>query len=154
MYGYTTVHIAEALSEDAHIFAYDLWEKGNNRSKIANMEVAEKNIKKHGVADRVTLGTMDFYEWLKKPSDFNLLHLDIGNTGEVIRKTAKSLRAQIESGSVILFEGGTEERDNVSWIKEYGHEPMFPLKESIGYEIVDSRFPGLSIMTKETLKNV
>jgi len=52
-----------------------------------------------------------------------------------------------------MFEGGTEERDQVGWMIKYDKEPMFPLKDIIGYEIVDSNFPSLSIITKETLKH-
>ena len=79
--------------------------------------------------------------------DFDLMHIDISNNGDVIKKihTRLSQNKSIKTGP-IFFEGGTQERDKVEWMIEYDKREMYPLKDELSYDIVDSRFPGLSVL--------
>ena len=63
-------------------------------------------------------------------------------------RSEKSLVQKIDGPKTgpIFFEGGTQERDKVEWMIEYDKREMYPLKDELSYDIVDSRFPGLSVL--------
>ena len=46
------------------------------------------------------------------------------------------------------IEGGSVERDNIEWMREFNKRPINPLQEQFGFEILDERFPSISIMKK------
>ena len=87
---------------------------------------------------------MDFYQWLLNPEPFDLMHLDISNTGDTILKTYNSL----PEGSIVMFEGGSDERDNIEWMKKYNATPINSIKNIINYQVIDNNFPSLSIFKK------
>ena len=60
------------------------------------------------------------------------LYFDINNTAEKIEILYEAVKNQIESGSVIFFEGGSKERDL------HGHNGggMYDIKEEVGYKIL------------------
>jgi len=103
------------------------------------------NASDHGVVQYITVKMMGLEDWLKTPEEFDLMHLDVSNTGDIIELVYKTV-AEWKNTGPILFEGGTEERDKVDWMIKYDKTPIFPLKDEIGYEILDDRFPGLSII--------
>lgn len=146
--GYSTIAMALAMKENSipgHIHAYDLWDKYTFNS--ANKESTQKNIEQFGVSEFVTLGDCDFVEWLSGPHAWDILHLDISNDGDKLLTAYETLKGyHANSGRLILFEGGTEERDEVAWMKKYNRRKMHPLKElgKVPYSIVCSEFPGLS----------
>ena len=47
-----------------------------------------------------------------------------------------------------MFEGGSEERDNVEWMIKYNATPINSIKEQTNYQLLDSNFPSLSIIKK------
>lgn len=150
-HGYSTVHMAKALQElnSGSIVSYDLWDKYPYRH--TSMAAAQENVDRFGVSDIVELKEGDFYEWIKDPEEFDLLYVDISNTADVIELTYNTFKERIDSGeAVVVFEGGTKERDQVEWMTKYNKRPMYPLRETIGYEIVNQEWPGLSLITAET----
>jgi predicted O-methyltransferase YrrM len=146
--GYSTIAMAQAVKdlEKGSVVGYDLFEDYPYRH--STLKKTQKNIKKHGVDDVVTLKRQDFYEWIEEPEEFNLLHLDISNDGEIVELAHRKLKRSIDSGAVFLFEGGTKERDQVEWMVKYNKPPMRPLKSKLKYKVLDKRFPGISIITK------
>lgn len=150
--GYSTLHFARALrdieelgGERGHIVGYDLWEKYPYRH--TNMMVARQHLKAYGVSEFVTLGYMDFFDWIKQPShDFDLLHLDISNNGDIIELAFNALKDQVKAGAIIVFEGGSEERDQCDWMINFKKRPINPLQTQLGFEIINPHFPSLSIL--------
>jgi len=137
LYGYSTVCLAQAVRDNGigHIYALDLFEDYQYRHSIKN--IVEHNLQYYDLTQYVTLIKKDFKDWLAEEEDFDLLHLDVSNTGDVIN----SLYEKYPKESVI-FEGGTVERDNVKWMIEYN---ATPIKHSITpYKIINNNFPGLS----------
>ncbi|MHC4757681.1 MAG: class I SAM-dependent methyltransferase [Planctomycetota bacterium] len=148
-HGYSTVHMAKALQKlgSGKIVSYDLWDKYPYRH--ASMEEAQKNVERFGVSDFVELKEGDFFEWIKSPDEFNLLYIDVSNTADVIELAYNTFKKRIESGeAVIMFEGGIKERDQVEWMVKYKKRPICPLKEKIGYEIINEQWPGLSLIAR------
>lgn len=133
--GYSAVAMAMALHElgEGKIICYDLWDK--YQFKHTTRESTQKTIDDLGLTDFVELREGDFYSW--EPEDFDLAHLDISNNGDTIKDAKERL-----IGGIVLFEGGSEERDNVEWMIKYD-KPRIS-KCGIDYKVIDSDFPSLS----------
>jgi len=152
LHAYSSIHMAQGLQQNlnrGHIIACDLW--GKYDYNHTTMDVAQKNIDDARLSHYVTFWQADYYQWLENPCKFNLLHLDLSNDGDIIEQTLTKLAPQIDAGAVIIFEGGSKERDNVDWMKKYNKRPINPLQKKFGFEILDERFPSISIATKSCL---
>jgi len=144
LYGYSTVAIALALKElgEGKLHCYDLWE--DYQYKHSSIQQTIDNVNKYGVEDYVVFTKKDYNEWLLNPEEFDLMHLDISNTGDTILRTYNAL----EENKTVVFEGGSEERDKVEWMIKYKARPINSVKDIVNYEILNSNFPSLSIFTK------
>lgn len=125
--GYSTVAIAKGLKENfekgggrGHLSAHDLFEE--YRYRHAALDAARANIEAAGVQDFVTLYQQNAIEVADDYSDgsVHLLHVDLSNTGETVRWVMEAWDQKMVQGGIILFEGGTDERDQVEWMKKYG----------------------------------
>lgn len=145
--GYSTIAMGHALKAlgRGHIIACDLWHHYDHNH--TTMDIAQRNVDDAGLTDYVTLWQANYYEWLANPCKFDLLHVDISNDGDVIEKTLIKLAPQIKSGVKVVFEGGSAERDQVEWMTKFNKRPINPLQEKFGFEILDERFPSISVAT-------
>ena len=152
--GYSAIAIAMALRDNGygHLYAYDLWEKYPHKHEDQN--TCRDNLRKYGLENYVTLDQIDFWEWLKEPEEFDLLHLDISNTGYIISSVAEALHTHVDKGATILFEGGSDDRDKVDWMIKFDKQPIFPLKDVIGYKILSEKYPSISIIEKQVHERV
>ncbi len=148
LHGYSTVHMAQGLRQlgDGHLFGYDLWEKYPYR--CTTLDMTQANLRRFGVVSFVTLAQADFFKWLDDPEPFDMLHVDISNDGDIIEHMLTKLEPQINNGAIVVFEGGSVERDRHSWMIDYNKRPIHPLQEKFGFEILDKRFPSISLMKK------
>lgn len=144
--GYSTIVMAMALDEigEGHIYANDLFE--NYEFKHSTMPDVQGNIDRYGLSEYVTLGKKNFDEWLASPQDFDLLHVDVSNKGDTIERLYESVKDQVERGAIVIFEGGSEERDNVDWMIKYNCKKLRDAK--VPFRVIDGRFPSLSMITK------
>jgi len=144
LYGYSTVSIALALKQlgRGKIYCYDLWE--SYEYKHTTLEETKRNLENHDLSEYVEFKHQDYYEWLREPEPFDLLHLDISNTGDTIAKTYEA----VPNGSTVIFEGGSKQRDDVEWMKTYKYTPINSVKEKVGYKVLNSNWPSISIFTK------
>lgn len=68
-----------------------------------------------------------------------LTFIDISNDADKLSTLIKKIE------SPILFEGGTFERDNISWMHDYAKVPINSLRGTgLDYSVVCEEFPGLS----------
>ncbi len=127
--GYSSICMGQALRDldQGHIFAYDNWSENS-------YDTAMKNISHFRLTDRISLGAKEFYSWLGSEDDFDLLHVDVNNTGHTIK-----LLAEHFSGKHVIFEGGIPDRDRVPWMYD-----RYPIAGSAPYEVLYDKFPGLS----------
>jgi predicted O-methyltransferase YrrM len=144
LYGYSTVAIGLALKQlgRGHLVCYDLWE--DYKYKHSTIQQTISNVARYEVQDYVTFTKMDFNDWVNNPEPFDLMHLDISNTGDTILKAYNAL----PEGSIVIFEGGSEERDNVEWMVKYKATPINSIKDEVNYKVVNPQFPSLSIFKK------
>ena len=116
--GYSSVCLAMAAKQTGgHVYAYDIFEDYpyNNSKK----EIVFKNLKKYDVLDVVTVKKLSIDEWIKLDQYFDLLHVDISNTGETIEKLHSAFCKYVPNKRRILFEGGSLERDTCEWMVKY-----------------------------------
>ena len=144
LYGYSTVAMAMALDElgEGHITGYDLFE--HYAFKHSTMEQTQANIDRYGVSNYVTLVRGDFESWLKNPEPFDMLHVDISNKGDTIERLHEAVKDQLARGALVVFEGGSPERDRVAWMEKYQQKKIGD--SGVHYEILNPAFPSLSRM--------
>jgi Methyltransferase domain len=150
--GYSAVCMAMALkdlNEGGKVYCYDLWEKFEYTHTSFDSTIKHiSNLNIEGLSDYLVFEYKDLFEWIKEPEPFDLLHIDIGNTGDIIESTFNSVADQIKAGSSLIFEGGSAERDEVHWMKKYNKTPICSLKEKgIHYLTLNHYFPSLSIIS-------
>ncbi|MDO8604212.1 MAG: class I SAM-dependent methyltransferase [bacterium] len=145
LYGYSTVAMAMALDEigDGHIYANDLFE--DYAFKHSTTQEVQENINRYGLEKYVTLGKKNFDEWLKQPEDFDFLHVDVSNKGDTVERLYDAVKNQVARGAIVVFEGGSDERDNVEWMIRYNSKKI--RSTNIPFEVIDPRFPSLSQIT-------
>ena len=155
--GYSLVNIGEALkfNGDGILLAYDLWDfydyKHGDYNKVANI-ILENNIEEY-----VNLYKGDAFEVYKIFSNksINLLHMDISNHGEILINTLEKWGPKISDDGIIVFEGGSIDRDNVEWMKKYNFRPITDVlyNESIVYDnwnfYVLEPFPSITLFCRK-----
>jgi predicted O-methyltransferase YrrM len=144
--GYSTIAMAMALDEigEGHIYANDLFE--DYKFKHSTISETQANINNYGLDQYITLSKKNFDEWLKQPEDFDLLHIDISNKGDTIERLYEAVKDQINDGSIVVFEGGSKERDNVEWMIKYNCKKIS--NSQVPFIVVNNKFPSLSIIKK------
>lgn len=128
--GGTAITMALALKElqerENHqgiIFTYDTFEvqsKGEIGSN-PNFQYAYNNINSYTptVRDFIRIDRGDFFEFNKDINkQYDLLYFDIDNDGEKLLEMYENNKVNIEKGAIVIFEGGSEVRDNVPWMLE------------------------------------
>lgn len=133
--GYSTIAMALALKRlgEGKIIGYDLWEK--YPYKHTTKEKTLENLKRYGVDDIVELREMDFKDFYGQECD--MAHIDISNTGDIIDQLPKKF-----GKAIVLFEGGTYERDNVEWVKKYNKRKIRDSK--VPFNVINPDFPSIS----------
>jgi predicted O-methyltransferase YrrM len=135
-HGGTAITIGLALKElyetENHIgkvFTYDTFDfqsKGEIGSN-PNYQFALENINGYNpsVKDFIEVNQGDFFEFNKDPNkQYDLLYFDIDNDGDKLLEMYENNISNIEQGSIVIFEGGSEVRDNVPWMIEKNKTKM------------------------------
>ena len=160
--GYSTIAIASGLKKNfekggglGHLHSHDLFESYEFRN--SPKERTQKNIDDAGLGEFVTLYQANAFQVCDDYQDgsVHLLHIDISNTGDIVRTMMERWDKKMVQGGIILFEGGTEERDNVEWMLKYKKTPIKPEIEN--NEIIKEKyvfgtymkFPGLTHLLKK-----
>jgi predicted O-methyltransferase YrrM len=159
--GYSTLHLAKFLpfnkkhyDIDAHLDAYDLFE--DYPYKHGNMQEVQSLLNEYNLQEFVTLYKADAFEVHTKYADnsVHLLHVDLSNTGDILKRIMQNWHQKMMRNGIILFEGGSTERDDVAWMKKYN---MPSIKHEIETnEIINNhyiysiyeKFPSLTMLMK------
>jgi len=130
-------------SNETTIDAYDIFEDFNGNG--SKREIIEKFIK----YSNVSINYGNFYELSFFEKSIDLLHIDIANDGDVYEYVFKNYIKYMTTDGIILLEGGSNERDNISWMEKYNKTKIHPVLEKYKskYEIVTlDKFPSLTIV--------
>ncbi len=149
--GYSAYHIARGLAANKYgtLDCYDLWEKYPYNS--AKQSETENNLQEFsGVItfnrQDVMVGVVDKYE------SVDMLHIDISHDAEALEEILPQWIHK--TNQLIIIEGGSQERDNVEWMKKYNKAPIAPwLKKfcaanHLEYTTIEP-FPSLTLIKKE-----
>ena len=81
-------------------------------------------------------------------SSIDILHIDIANNGAVYEFAFEHYWPKVRG--VMILEGGSEERDHVSWMSKYDKPKIRPViyrYQSIGYKIkIFEKYPSLTLV--------
>lgn len=125
--GYSTYNIAHAVRFNRQkkgivcpFFAYDIWEDYDY--KHGDFQEVKSMLKTQGLDKYCDLGEGDAFEVAEvfDNDSVDFLHMDISNNGDTLVQTLNTWGDKISQDGMIAFEGGSEERDNVEWMKKYG----------------------------------
>lgn len=159
--GYSTIHIAsalrfnqEAFGVDGRLYCWDLFDA--YEYKHGNKEDVQRRLDEHKVTPIVHLSQGDAFEVsrLVQESSVDFLHVDISNDGRTLKKVMDFWSHRMKPYGMIVFEGGSEERDQIEWMVKYDKEPIRAelisnktIKESYNFYILEA-FPSMTILQK------
>jgi len=162
LHGYSTLALARGLKRNkempgsnARMDSFDLFE--DYEFKHGSQVEVQQKIDAAGLTDFVALHKEDAFQVHNHYGDnvVYLLHVDISNTGETLRKIMEAWDLKMVIGGIILFEGGTEERDQEDWMIKYNKPPIKPELDS--NPIIEKNYvygtylkwPGLTMLLKK-----
>jgi predicted O-methyltransferase YrrM len=149
LYGFSLKCFADTCQKSCQVKAYDIFEEfegnGANYNDI---------ITKFDNYNNIEIGKLDFYEGYKQFEDnsIDILHIDIANNGDVYKFTIDNYMSKISDNGIIILEGGSVERDNISWMIKYNKTKINPYIQELknkGYGILlISKMPSITIIKK------
>lgn len=164
-YGGTSIIMSLALKqlkeEENHIgkiYTYDTFED-QSKGEIGSsprLELAKKNLSSPFIKDFVEVNKGNFWEFCKsKNKDFDLLYFDIDNDGDKVLEMYEGCKENIKEGSIILFEGGSNTRDSVTWMVNLKKRKINDIKKKVNYTLLtpDQKY-SLSIIYNPKLYNL
>lgn len=99
--------------------------------------IAVQNIQRYGLQDYIKVDRGDFFEFCDRPNkDFDLLYFDIDNDGDKVLEMYKGCVENIKQGSVVIFEGGSQVRDDVEWMNRLNKTKINDVKDAVGYYLL------------------
>jgi predicted O-methyltransferase YrrM len=147
--GYSLESFVKASNQNTKINAFDLFDdfNGNHSDKTKLLEYFKEYT-------NVTINHGDFFKLHNTipDSEYDLIHIDIANNGDVFEYVIENYLSKLSNNGVLLFEGGSIDRDNVEWMKKYNKTPIYPMikkyKEK-GFNIKTyGDFPSISLIRK------
>lgn len=143
--GYSLNSFIRHTNSETKITAIDLFEeypfKNSNYKSIKQMFSRFNNVK---------IERGNFFEYYKNSQTFDLIHIDISNDGNIYEFAINEYFSL--ANKALLLEGGSTERDEVAWMKNYNkpeiHKFLDSLSEQYCYEVIDN-FPSLTIFYKD-----
>jgi predicted O-methyltransferase YrrM len=160
LHGYSTYYLAKGLQANiskqytGKLISYDLFDQYEYNH--GNREEVELLLNTYGLSQFVEIRQGNIFEVCNEFKDLSIdiLHVDISNDGDILKKVVEYWDTKLQLQGIILFEGGSEERDNIEWMKKYNKKSIrqemdtnliFKSKYIIGtYE----KFPSLSVLRK------
>ena len=134
--------LKELYEQEQHqgiVYTYDTFEK-QSKGEIGsspNYKVAVDNIAHYGLQDYVKVDYGDFFKFCDDPDkEFDLLYFDIDNDGDKVLEMYSGCKSNIEKGSVVIFEGGSQVRDDVEWMNSLRKTKITSIKEQVGYDLL------------------
>jgi predicted O-methyltransferase YrrM len=147
--GYSLNSLWMGCNSNCRLFGIDLFE--DYEFKHCGFEEIKKKFGSYpGVSiikKDAILAAVDFQD-----ETVDILHIDISNDGDKLADMFKVWTPKITKGGLVIFEGGSKERDEIEWMKKYNKCPIKYLKGdlySLGFEYVTLLpYPSITICRK------
>lgn len=79
----------------------------------------------------------DFFKFNRNENkSFDLLYFDIDNDGSKLLEMYEGCKHLIKDGAVVMFEGGSNTRDNVGWMKDLNKITMNSVMDKVPYKLL------------------
>lgn len=121
--GFSLLTVAAALRDNDNggmINGFDLFEDYEYRHDA--LENVTKRIKENQLETWARLFRSDAFQVYKQFDMIDYLHVDISNNGETLMRIFNQWKNKVKQ--VIIFEGGSDARDQVEWMSKYGKAPI------------------------------
>ena len=120
--GFSLEIFAKNTHPNTKIEAYDIFDEfnGNCSSKAYLLNKFEKY-------DNIKINYGDFYKLHKNLDNFDLIHIDIANDGDILEFAIKNYLPKLNNNGIMIFEGGSPERDNIGWMDKYNKPKINPV---------------------------
>lgn len=147
--GFSLLSIAAALRDNAHgkILGLDLFEDYPYRHE--SQERSRENIHRCGLGDRAEVRHADAFAPHDDLPGVDWLHVDISNNGDTVRRLFGQWERRVSQ--LVLFEGGSSERDRVGWMLDYRKPPIAPVIDDLRRRYPAWRFAVLAPYPSMTL---
>ncbi len=121
--GYSIASFARGCP-DAQVWGFDLFD--DYEYTHAHYETVLRALENEFVSHNINLVQKDALEAAGQFGDgaVDMLHLDISNDGKKLQKLFDVWDAKIRKGGLLIFEGGSTERDGNAWMLKYGRLPI------------------------------
>jgi len=145
--GYSLKTFIDSTESDCIIEAYDLFDDFPYNAADFNTIV-----KKYS-GDNILIQKADFYNSMSllKDNSVDIMHIDIANDADVIEFAINNYMSKMSEGGVMVFEGGSLERDEVYWMNKFNKRKINPylkeLKDKYNITIIDD-YPSITIIKK------
>lgn len=145
--GFSLQTFAISASSQCKIEAYDIFDEFNGNHATLDISI------KFSSYTNVSIKYGDFYKFWNNYEDesIDILHIDIANNGDVYEYTFDHWMNKVKYGGLIIFEGGSHERDEIEWMNKYNKPKICPIiqKYSTEYEIKTiGTIPSITIVKK------
>lgn len=126
LHGYSTMFVGGALQDNGkgHLFAYDRWPA----HRPSQEEETRASIKRAGLTDWVTIETCNVEESPPHWDSIDYLFMDIDNCGSRLKWVLDRYGPKLSEKGIIVYEGGSAERDQVSWMIR---EDRVPIRQTL-----------------------
>lgn len=147
--GYSLLQFAKYSSKDCKIKAYDLFDE--YPFNAANYKIINKKFAQY---KKVQIIKGDFYKIFKKikNNSVDIIHVDISNCGLVYEFAIINYLKKIKKNGLIILEGGSKKRDNITWMKKYKKKKIQKIlkkySSNIYYKTIEY-FPSVTILKKK-----
>lgn len=140
--GFSLLSAGAALRDNGagRITGYDLFDGYPYRHADAGQvtrQIAQLELERW-----VSVETSDVADVAARWDTVDYLHVDVSNTGDTYRQVFRQWAGKVRQ--VILLEGGSRERDNVDWMRQYGKAAIVPTINDLRRD-----YPGWSFTVLE-----
>mmetsp|Transcript_66657 Transcript_66657/g.134369 ORF Transcript_66657/g.134369 Transcript_66657/m.134369 type:complete len:264 (+) Transcript_66657:38-829(+) len=113
--------------ENCAIDAFDVFDSAGTAELSEHWAALDVSFKDR--AHKITIKQGDFWDSAQLLADgaYDLIHVDIGNTGREFMFALDNLLDKLTDRGALLLEGGSQVRDMVSWMARENKEPIAPI---------------------------
>ena len=144
--GFSLRAFVEGASTSCEITAYDIFEQFNGNA-------AKRCIQDSFPESNVSIQEGDFYKQHEyfEDNSIDILHIDIANDGATYKFAIEHYMKKMSKGGLMIFEGGSKERDAIGWMVKYNKAPIHDFLHSVSeqyrYTVLEP-FPSMTILQK------
>lgn len=154
LHGFSLLSVAAALRDNDQqgwICGHDLFDDYEYRHET--MENVSTRIEENALTPWVKLYRSDAYQVHEQYDAVDYLHVDISNNGKTFIDIFEKWEKKVNIA--IIFEGGSKNRDQISWMSKYGKPPIVPAIRTLRnlhlnwHIVVLNPFPSISVAIKK-----